>query len=96
MARASYSGTTPSKVNSKLSADQWLKAGKWVNVTSSNVAAILYVWKWGTLYVRFKGGSEYRYAAVPKRTAKDFYHATSMGKFLAYRIKGNYSYTKIK
>lgn len=78
------------------SAEMFVTSGRWVLVRSSNVKRIVYNRHSQELRVEFLNGSIYRYDGVPKRIAKDFYNASSMGRYVHYRLKGKYPYAMIK
>lgn len=91
-------GSVPSRVALTGSQDavsgveDWLEWGVWVEVISSNVKAIAYDQETRTLSVEFDGkGSRpntiYAYLGVPREVARDFFLASSMGKYLDQRIK---------
>lgn len=73
-----------------LDADSWAEANQWVNVKSSNVAAIKYDWQKGKLHVRFNNGAEYIYDGVAKHVAKMMFTTTSMGKFVHRVLRDRY------
>lgn len=68
---------------------------EWIEVKSSNLAAIAYVEQTEQLLVQFASGSVYSYDDVPLQVFEDFKAADSKGKFLNEHIKGDYHYEKI-
>jgi hypothetical protein len=66
-----------------------------IKVESSNVEAIGYDKESETLQVEFKNGGIYQYFDVPQHIFQEFHNADSIGKYLAYNIKGNYRYSKV-
>lgn len=65
-------------------------------VTSSNIAAIAYDDGSNTLGVKFNGGGEYHYFAVPRAVFDAFRGASSKGNFFDSEIKKKpYRYQKI-
>ena len=70
--------------------DEWLKNGKWIGVRSSNVKQIRFEKPAQRMWVRFKNGSEYHYNSVTTATARRFYEAASMGRFVWYLRRNGY------
>lgn len=66
-----------------------------IKVESSNVEAIGYDKESETLQVEFKNGGIYQYFDVPQHIFQESHNADSIGKYLAYNIKGNYRYSKV-
>jgi|GEM_PF-68575 len=66
-----------------------------ISVESSNVEAIGYEEESRTLQVEFKNGGMYQYFDVPQHVFEELRDADSIGKYLAYSIKGNYRYSKV-
>lgn len=65
----------------------------WVNVQSSNLAAVRY---YGTnLYIRFTNGSTYQYFHVPLDVYVDLINAPSKGSFHHQAIKGVYDFKRV-
>ncbi len=62
-------------------------------VKSSNIDAIGF----GNdgLFVRFKGGSLYRYPAAPKSLYENMLKAESVGSFFASNIRGTYHHLPV-
>jgi hypothetical protein len=87
----SFEGSSPPRVKGIISFRHGADTGHWVDVISSNVAAIRYDREWSTLSVRFNNGRSYEYMNVPAHLAEDLFESSSMGRFLAKRIKGMYS-----
>lgn len=69
------------------SAEEWAENGRWVNVVSSDVAAIRYDAERRELWVEFKDGSIYFYPQVMPSLAMEMYNCSSMGKFI-WKIRG--------
>lgn len=63
-------------------------------VASSNIASIGYDVRAAELHVRFKNGGHYIYEGVPEAHHSDMLAAESVGKFLAERVKGNFTFRK--
>lgn len=61
------------------SPDLWVNGGYWINVKSSNVAAVMYDKPKRMLWVRFKGGSTYSYYNVSPVRARKFFLTGSFG-----------------
>ncbi len=64
-------------------------------VESSNIAAIAYTAgdpesSAGTLFIRFRTGTEYSYKDFPNQLAEDFFQADSVGKFFHANIRSQY------
>lgn len=94
-----FLGKTPEKVDFRSgvdSAEEFVTSGKWTLVKSSNLRRIVYSRSIQELRVEFKSGALYRYDGVPKRIAKEMFTASSMGRYLHYRIKGKYPYTMLR
>ncbi len=68
---------------------------EWIEVDSSNIAAISYVPETQGLMVKFNSGSVYTYADVPAEVFDDFKDADSKGKFFNEHIKGVYPYERV-
>lgn len=64
-------------------------------VVSSNIHEIGYDNATKTLVVSFHNGSTYEYIEVPPQLVNDFIVASSKGRFLNDKIKGNFKYRKI-
>lgn len=75
---------------------KWLTAGYWRDVSSTNVAKIRYRSWDRVLEVEFKSGWAYEYHEVPYEVARAMYLAESKGKFIHYRMKGNFRYSRVK
>jgi hypothetical protein len=67
----------------------------WLDVESSNIAAIGVDDLLVDLYVRFKNGSCYAYEAVPLSVIRLLVEAPSKGAFFAKEIKLAYRTTKL-
>lgn len=84
-----------------IGADEWSSNGQWVGVASSNVFGIKYDLQKSLLFVQFKdqysraGGSVYVYYNVAPMVAKSMFEASSMGKFVWYKLRGRYSYARL-
>lgn len=82
--------------------DTWAFSGKWVLVKSSNVSGIAYDARERNLFVQFHGsgkrgtGAVYKYYGVPVLVAKDFFRASSMGRFVHQHLKGKYPYVRLE
>ncbi len=68
---------------------------EWESVVSTQIEAFKYDDD-GTLTVRFKGGSEYEYYAVPQDCVSGFRAAESKGTFLGKYIKSKYEFKKLE
>lgn len=68
---------------------------EWSVVSSSNVAAVGYNPGRSILGVSFLNGSTYNYFDVDPDTFEMLRSAGSVGKFLAYVIKGHYAYERV-
>jgi len=66
---------------------------KWKNVESSNVESVAHYEQ--DLYIKFKGGSTYRYFEVPREVYKSLLKAESVGKYIAENVKSKYTVEKI-
>ncbi|MFT7388469.1 MAG: hypothetical protein ACI8VC_001723 [Candidatus Endobugula sp.] len=64
-------------------------------VKSSNVAAVGHVDSSSTLQVSFNNGSTYQYFNVPVNVFLELYNASSVGGYLAKKIKGKYKYKQV-
>lgn len=64
-------------------------------VESSNVETVGYEEESQTLQVEFKNGGMYQYFDVPMHVYEELRDADSVGKYLAYNIKGTYRYSKV-
>lgn len=65
------------------------------NVESSNIEAVGYDEDNSTLQVEFKNGGTYQYFDVPLHIFEELRDADSVGKYLAYSIKGSFRYSKV-
>ena len=83
-----------------LFADVWVKSGMWVEVASSNVAAIAYDDREQILHVMFQTKSGvppiWVYRGVDPQKAKDMFNCNSMGSFVSQRLKGKHSERKVR
>jgi len=70
-------------------------AVEWIEVESSNVAAIAYIRAAEQLLVQFNNGSVYSYSAVPVEVFDGLKAADSKGRYLNAHIKGVYDCQKI-
>jgi hypothetical protein len=61
-------------------------------VESSNLDAV--GWSDGMLTVRFRSGSVYSYAGVPRGVYQRLLHAESKGRFFSAHIRNQYMYTR--
>lgn len=64
-------------------------------VESSNIEQVGYEEESETLQVEFKNGGMYQYFDVPQHVYEELRDADSVGKYLAYSIKGIYRYSKV-
>lgn len=64
-----------------------------IHVESSNIATVAY--EAGDLYVRFKGGTHYKYLKVPQEKFDNLLQAESKGKFLNAEIKSKFDFEKL-
>ncbi len=67
-----------------------------VEINSSNLKSAAYNTENSVLTVVFNNGSIYEYENVPWELFTKFRMNESQGKFLNQKIKGLYSYTKVK
>jgi len=67
----------------------------WVSVSSSNVGSVGYNDLESAMRVRFLNGSEYEYDGVPRGVFEGMVGAASVGKYLAYNVKGHYAYARV-
>jgi hypothetical protein len=79
---------------------RWLDSGAAAGGISSCVVSLSYDKKAQILYVTFAGyktkpNVNYAYYGVPEITARDFYHASSLGIFVARRLEPFYYYQKL-
>ena len=65
------------------------------NVESSNISALAYDPVAMRAYVRFKGGTYYRYEVMPVDVFQEWMSAESKGKYFAQKVKGNYTCEKL-
>lgn len=66
----------------------------WIAVNSTNVKAVAYDEKSGTLSVEFNGGNIYEYFDVDEQTFEDLLSASSKGSFFNTRIKNHFRYER--
>lgn len=67
-----------------------------IDVSSSNVAAVGYDDEQSVLGVRFLNGSEYHYFGVPRDVFDGLLGASSVGQYLnAYVKQGGYAYQRV-
>lgn len=80
--------------------DEFILAGEWLTVASSNVEA----WHWlsadgqlnnGLLEVEFKSGAIYNYYDVPYSVARAFYETDSPGRFVWNHLRDVYGYARV-
>lgn len=79
----------------KLGSADWITLGRWVQIKSSNVAAIRYDEGLRRMYVAFKGGSVYACDNFPEEIAKQYFDASSAGKFHWRLRRAGYAFRKI-
>jgi hypothetical protein len=79
----------------KLDARGWVETSRWVAVKSSNVAAIRYDRGAKRMWVAFKNGSTYACDSFPEELAKQYFVASSMGKFHWKLRRAGYAFRKI-
>jgi len=65
----------------------------YTKVESSNIDGIGY--ENGTLFVKFKNNSEYKYAGVPAELYEQLKKAESKGKFINESVKGRFNFEKV-
>ncbi len=70
-------------------------AVEWIEVKSSNIAAIAYIKEAKQLMVQFNNGNVYAYSDVPEEVFDGFLDASSKGRYFAEHIKGKYEYEKV-
>ena len=63
-------------------------------VESSNIESVGFDAS-GELFVKYKGGTLYKYKNVPEKLVEDFMKAESKGKFMNSQIKNKYEYEKV-
>lgn len=73
-----------------------ISAPVWQPVKSSNIGAVLYDPAKFFLYVRFREGAVYRYAAVDRQEFDRFLNAASKGAHLAKEIKPLYPVKRLQ
>ena len=78
----------------KLDARDWATLGRWVQVKSSNVAAIRYDEGLRRMYVAFKSGAVYACDNFPEELAKAYFRSASMGKFQWKLRRAGYAFYK--
>lgn len=94
-----FLGKEPERVDFRSgvdSAEEFATSGRWVLVKSSNVRRIVYNRSRQELRVEFKNGAIYRYDGVPKRIAREMFTASSLGRYVHYRLKGKYPFTVLR
>lgn len=85
---------------SDLPNEDWLLSGTWLEVGSSNVHELRYLWDNKTLEVVFKGADRqgrayaYGYFNVPPKVASDFTQTSSPGRFVWNSLRDRYSYVR--
>lgn len=71
--------------------------GRWIKVTSSNLARVRYFKQFKILEVEFKHGGQYRYANVPRIVFTNLLKAKSKGSYFARKIRGGaYKFEKVE
>lgn len=70
-----------------------MTAQTYVTVESSNIDSVAHAD--GTLFVKFKNGSEYKYTGVPVARYEALLAAESKGKYLNSEVKPNYPFERI-
>ena len=78
-----------------VTSDQWAESGRWVGVSSSNVRGIRYDEGNERLFVEFKSRAVYAYEGVQPATAEAMFRASSMGRFVWQRLRGQFPYRKL-
>lgn len=73
-----------------------MKKQNWQQVESTQIKQIAHDAATQTLYVQFRPGTVYLYAAFPLTKFTQFQAADSAGKFLNAEIKGTYPFAKIE
>lgn len=97
--RTPRSSDTAPKIDRRhrLDAGGWIESGRWANVSSSNVAAIMFDQLRQRLYVqflpstKFPSGSVYYYLDVPDDIAVEIFNAGSIGVYLNRVIKPRFT-----
>lgn len=79
---------------------EWVDNGQWVGVVSSNVKRISYTKDTpregsGILFVEFKNAAVYAYYEVSPDVAKGMFAASSQGKYVWKRLRGQFRYRRI-
>ncbi len=67
---------------------------EWIQVVSSNIAAIAYASDTEVLSVNFLNGSTYEYYGVPQIVFDEFLTADSKGRYFNANIKGVFSFNR--
>lgn len=65
------------------------------SVSSSNVASVGHDESSRTLEVEFLNGAIYEYYDVPEYVCQELIAASSVGGYLAQRVKGVYSFSRV-
>ena len=81
--------------------DEWALSGTWLNVGSTNVHAIRYLWDAQTLEVQFKGtdkngrGYFYNYFSVPPDVATGMARTDSPGRYVWRQLRDRFDYVRL-
>lgn len=76
--------------------DVWLYGNEWAHGKSSNVGSIRYDYDNKELFVQFRAGSIYKYFDVSPTTARSFYTAPSLGKFVWRHLRGKKAFQRMR
>jgi KTSC domain len=72
-----------------------LKPTDWQPLDSRMLAAVAYVPKTATLYLRFRSGEIYAYFDFPEALYQEFLQAESRGRYFLSHIRGRFRYQRI-
>lgn len=75
--------------------EQIARTGRWVEMASSNVKAIRYLWDDQILEVQFKNNSFYEYFQVPEAVFYAFLDYPSPGRFVWRFLRDVYEYVRL-
>ena len=68
---------------------------EWIQVVSSNIAAIAYASDTEVLSINFLNGSTYEYYGVPQNVFDEFLIADSKGRYFNANIKDVFSFNRV-
>ena len=73
-----------------------VKGVKMFAVESSNLESVGYNEPMMELFIKFQGGSTYKYKRVPRSIFAGIRNTESPGKFLNSKIRGKYTFAKLE